>query len=92
MSAELKPCPFCGGTNVDSKGMVFSNMGVLFCHGCGCFGPHPAYDTLNPTPTWNTRTLTDDTVPAPTSRKQAELMSIFAATYLYPDTHQEETS
>jgi len=42
----LKPCPFCGSTNLDVTQWVE-------CNGCGAFGPTPADsgDLSN----WNTR-------------------------------------
>lgn len=55
MTDQLKPCPFCGGSNVGYEGVVRSLKGVVFCEDCGAFGPHPAYDALTPTPEWNTR-------------------------------------
>lgn len=56
-TVELKPCPFCGGENVSSEGIVESAKGQIHCSDCGAFGPHPFYDAIEPTPSWNTRTI-----------------------------------
>ncbi|MES2783799.1 MAG: Lar family restriction alleviation protein [Pseudomonadota bacterium] len=56
MGEELKPCPFCGSTNVDAKGWASQNSNGPACDDCGA----SAGSTLADTPeaniaAWNTR-------------------------------------
>jgi len=46
MTDELKPCPFCGGENLEEDAI-----GRVACSGCGATAPY-GYHT---TETWNTR-------------------------------------
>lgn len=40
MSEELKPCPFCGSTNVDAQAFRHgSECYTVRCDGCGALGP-----------------------------------------------------
>lgn len=37
----LKPCPFCGGTDINPAGCSTSDGDVAVCGDCGADGPHP---------------------------------------------------
>lgn len=54
MSNELKPCPFCGGTDLVTRGD--DKVVGISCQTCGAFGPNH-YDSRF---SWNTRTQDPD--------------------------------
>lgn len=47
--SDLKPCPFCGETQLHQNGSLF-----IDCPSCGAVGPH-AQDDLCAVQNWNTR-------------------------------------
>ena len=66
MSEELKPCPFCGGSNLRSSG---DDKWVGYeCLDCGCIGPNQ-YDSRRD---WNTRTALSQAAVGATVRACAE--------------------
>ena len=52
MTEALKPCPFCGGKDVDGE---MHEDGRLHCYRCGANGPAMPYARDDKFPTWNTR-------------------------------------
>lgn len=60
MSEKLKPCPFCGGDDVNTEGRTEKLQKQMFCWTCGASGPHPAYDEAS----WNHRPLEQELVEA----------------------------
>lgn len=49
---ELKPCPFCGSTDIEVEGCV----DYIVCRNCGCFGPDSKPYTFDAAiERWNTR-------------------------------------
>jgi Lar family restriction alleviation protein len=53
MSDDLKPCPFCGGKDVDGK---MHKDGRVHCYRCGADGPAVPYAHDDKAFTWNNRT------------------------------------
>lgn len=50
-TVELKPCPFCGGKDIDNK----MHPDVVHCYRCGADGPAIPYAPDDKAWTWNTR-------------------------------------
>ena len=74
MAVELKPCPFCGGTNLASP----PGQAVIVCGDCDATGPmgtaHPTNDTLTHAAgasKWNQRA--DDPQPPPILTRQERI-------------------
>jgi len=55
---ELKPCPFCGGTNVDARTDGFGAGWYIFCQDCGVMCGY-ALNTVEAIKAWNRRTSDD---------------------------------
>jgi Lar family restriction alleviation protein len=53
MSDDLKPCPFCGGKDIDGK---MHKDGRVHCYRCGADGPAVPYSYDDKAFTWNNRT------------------------------------
>lgn len=60
MGNELKPCPFCGGDNIQAIQYTQGITLALVCVKCGARGPKqivglPTMDGIDTTEAWNTR-------------------------------------
>lgn len=60
MTEKLKPCPFCGGTDIEVESSDYGGP-YVFCNDCGALGPptrwtdETADDHARARALWNTR-------------------------------------